>query len=114
MLPKPHRLTKTRDFENVHQKGKFISEKFLAIKFLKNNLAISRFGILVGVKVSKKAAKRNKVKRRISESIRLSLNQIRPGFDVVVLTKPEIIEKTYQEIDSTIKNIFRKAKLLTK
>lgn len=121
MLPKLHRLTKARDFNNIHQKGKFVGlsfgrqgEKFLAIKFLKNNLSVSRFGILVGEKVSKKATERNKVKRRIREVLRLKLKQIKPGFDVIVFTKKEIVAKTYQEIDEAVDRIFRKAGLFHK
>ncbi len=111
MLPKQRRLTKTRDFENVHHKGKFIGEKFLGIKFLRNNLSVSRFGFLVGLKISKKSTKRNQVKRRLRESIRLKLKQIKSGFDIIVFTKPGITEKTYQEIDKVVERVFEKSGL---
>jgi ribonuclease P protein component len=114
MLPKQHRLTKTRDFENVHHRGKFIGEKFLGIKFLKNDLSVSRFGFLVGLKISKKSTKRNRVKRRIRESIRLKLKQIKPGFDIIIFTKPGIVKKTYQEIDEAVEKVFKKARLFHK
>ena len=66
---------------------------------------------MVGLKVSKKAVIRNRVKRRIRESIRLMLKDIKPGFDIIVLTKPEIKDKDFKEIDENLKKILKKANL---
>jgi ribonuclease P protein component len=112
MLPKKFRLTKKDDFDLIHRKGRFFGEKYLAIKSLKNNLAHSRFGFLVGIKVSKKAAVRNKVKRRLRESVRLKLDRIKPGYDIIVLTKPEIADKSYEEIDNYIISVLEKGNLI--
>lgn len=111
MLPKKYRLTKKDDFDEIHRKGRFFGERFIAIKSLKNNLSYPRFGFLVGIKVSKKATVRNRVKRRIRESVRLKLDEIKPGFDIIVLTKPEIANKEYSEIDEAIQKIFKKGRL---
>jgi ribonuclease P protein component len=112
MLPKKHRLTKKDNFDAIHRKGRFFGERFIAIKSLKNNLSYSRFGFLVGLKVSKKAVVRNKIKRRIRESVKLKLDKIKPGFDIVVLTKPEITEKDYSEIKKAINSVLEKGNLL--
>jgi ribonuclease P protein component len=111
MLSKKNRLIREKDFNKIHKFGKFYGEVFLAIKILENNSDISRFGFLVGTKISKKAVKRNLVKRRLRESVRLKLDQIKPGYDVVFLTKPEIVEKSYDEIDKTVENVFKKSNL---
>lgn len=111
MLPKKFRLAKKKDFEKIHKFGKFSGQDFLAIKTVKNNLNVSRFGFLIGLKISKKATVRNKVKRRLRETIRLRLDKIKPGFDVAVFARPEIVEKDYLEIDKTIDKVFKKARL---
>lgn len=112
MLPKTHRLTKEEDFERVYKRGKFFAQDFLMCKILENNLEVSRFGIVVGVKISKKATKRNQVKRRLREVIRLKLDKMKKGFDIVIMVKPEIVDKEYQEIDKAVIRLFKKVRLL--
>ncbi|MCD6528051.1 ribonuclease P protein component [bacterium] len=110
-LPKKYRLKKRKDFERVLKKGMYYSGLCMSIKLKRNNLNISRFGIVIGSKISKKAVVRNKIKRRISEVIRLNLPQLKKGFDVIVLTKPEIVDKKYQEIENILISLFKKAKI---
>ena len=111
MLPKKNRLIKEKDFNRIHKFGNFTGEKFLAIKIQKNNSDISRFGFLVGIKISKKAVERNLVKRRLRESVKSKLNIIKSGYDIVFFTKPEIAEKNFKEIDETVSSVLIKAKL---
>jgi len=114
MLPQKNRLIKEKDFNRIHKFGNFTGENFLAIKFQRNNLEVSRFGFLVGTKISKKAVERNLVKRRLRESIHLKLNNIKPGYDIIFLTKPEIVGKSYEKIDKAVENVLRKAILFLK
>lgn len=111
-MPKQFRLSQKKDYERIHKFGKFFGQDFLAIKVIKNNLNVSRFGFLVGLKISKKATVRNKVKRRLRESVRLKLEKVRPGFDIVVFVRPEIVKKDYWEINETIKKVLGKAGLI--
>jgi len=112
VLPKQFRLRKTKEIERTVKCGRSIFFKNLGIKYLANNLLISRFAIIVGLKVSKKATVRNKIKRQIREIVRLGLSKIKSGFDVVILTKPSIVNKTYKEIEGEIYEVLEKASLL--
>ncbi|MBL7155044.1 MAG: ribonuclease P protein component [Candidatus Portnoybacteria bacterium] len=117
MLSRKYKLKKDNDFKKVFKQGKNYQQEFIKIKVLKNNLAYNRFGFIVGLKISKKSIERNKIKRRLEETVRLKLKQIsasggKSGFDVVVLVNQEIIEKNYQEIEKTLINLFRKANLI--
>jgi ribonuclease P protein component len=122
MLPRKYKLKKKNDFKKVFKQGKYYQEDFIKIRVLKNDLKINRFGFIVGLKISKKSVQRNKIKRRLEEVIRLKLDQIsvkdgqvsslKPGFDIVILVNQEITEKGYQEIEKTLINLFKKAKLL--
>ncbi len=112
MLPKKYKLKRNNDFKKVFERGRHYQQDFIRIKILKNNLAISRFGFLVGLKVSKKATKRNKIRRQLEETVRLNLNKINSGFDTIISVSPEIIEKNYQEIEKTLIDLFKKIKLL--
>ena len=112
MLPKKNRLTKKKDFENVFKRGRSFKEDFLIFKIIENKLGQIRFGFVVSKKISKKATLRNKVKRRISESVRLKIGKLKKRFDGILLTLPEIEKKDFGKIDETIEKLFKRAKIL--
>ena len=112
MLDKENRLRKKRDFEAIFKKGRSFKESFLILKIVKNSLEASRFGFIVSQKVSKNAVVRNKIRRRLSEAIRLNLKDIKKGIDAVLIALPSIKSKTYPEIKDMLAIIFKKAGLL--
>jgi len=85
MLPGINRLKKKKDFERVFKQGRGLKEAFLSLKSTKNGLSSTRFGFVVGQKVSHKAVVRNKVKRRLRELTKSELKNVKKGFDVVVV-----------------------------
>lgn len=89
MLPGINRLKKKRDFERVFKQGRGLKEAFLSLKSTKNGLTSTRFGFVVGQKVSHKAVARNKVKRRLRELTKSELKGLKKGFDVVVVAGKE-------------------------
>lgn len=111
MFKKENRLTKNKEFDNVWQAGRSSFDKNLGVKAVKNNLKINRFGILVGIKVSKKATERNKLKRRIREAVHLQLKKLKPGFDVVIIAQPASRDKEFAEIEKSVKDNFKRFKL---
>ena len=112
MLPVKNRLKKKKDFDVVFKKGKGFREGFLSTKIIANELGYSRFGLVVGQKVSKKAVMRNKIKRRLREVIRVELPDIKQGMDVVLIALPEIAKKDFYETRKATKKIFIRAKIL--
>jgi ribonuclease P protein component len=112
MLKKEFRLRKQKDFENVFNRGAYFSEKFLMLKAVENNLSFSRFGFVVSKKISKKAVERNRVKRLMSESIRLSQEKIKPGFDVVFVSRVGAVDKSFEEIKEPMEKLLKKLGLL--
>jgi ribonuclease P protein component len=112
MLAKKNRLTKKKDFENVFKRGRSFKQDFLIFKIIENKLGQSRFSFIVSKKISKKAFLRNRVKRRISESVRLKIEKLRKGIDGILIALPKVEEKKFLEIDETIEKLFKKAKIL--
>ncbi|HLC38899.1 MAG TPA: ribonuclease P protein component [Patescibacteria group bacterium] len=84
MLPKANRLRRNRDFRKIYQKSRKFRADFFIIRYLPNNLPDSRIGIVISAKAVKKAVRRNLLKRKISEIIRLNLNKIKPGLDIII------------------------------
>lgn len=112
MLKKEFRLRKSKEIERAAKGGRSIFVKDLGIKYLINNLPVSRFAVVVSLKVHKKATKRNKVKRQIREIVRLNLPKIKRGFDLLIIAKPLIVGKKYQEIEEEILEVLRRNNLL--
>lgn len=112
MLPKNHRLTKTKDFDKVFKEGRSSYDKIMGVKASANGLAASRFGILISAKISKKSVVRNRLKRQIGETLRKELASIRPGFDVMIITLPSIRAAGAPDIQASLKRNLGKAGLL--
>ena len=62
MLKKENRLKKKKDFERIYKKGRGFKGDSLFLKILENKEELTRIGIVVSKKVSKKAVQRNKLK----------------------------------------------------
>lgn len=114
MLAKENRLNLQKDFQVIFRKGKVFQLRGLIVRTKTNKLARSRFGLVVGLKADKKAVARNRLRRQLSEIIRHDLNNISPGFDVVIIAQKEIIGKASVEIRAILGEIFKKAGLINK
>ena len=87
MLKEANRLKSDRDFKNVFRNGRTLENRFMRVKFLKNQKNVSRFGFIISVKVLKKANERNTLKRRLRAISRSLLKDLKHSFDIVVWPK---------------------------
>lgn len=114
MLKKYLRLTKQKDFENVFENGRYLSEDLLSLKIARNDFDYSRFGFIVSNKISKKAVVRNRIKRLLRESVRLLHKNIKPGFDSVFISKSKAVDKSFKEMSFCVEKLLKKSGLLVK
>jgi ribonuclease P protein component len=112
MLPQANRLRKEKEVNRVFKTGKSVFDPVCGFKGLKNNLGVSRFAVMVGVKISKSSVVRNRIRRRIREIIRLNLPNIKPGYDLSLIVRPEAKTASYQELEQAIIGGFRKVGLM--
>lgn len=108
MLRKENRLLKTKEFNLVFKKGRFISSQSFLLKYYPNFLAKSRFGFVVSTKVSKKAVVRNRIKRRLREITRKQLPCISAGYDIVIIVKKSATELTFNKMKEVISGMIAK------
>lgn len=124
MLPKEYRLKHDRDFKTLFEEGKFvfgslvnaqiwkiIPEKYPRRKYTLEDLKI---GFVVSKKISKSAVKRNRIKRQMSEAVRLALQKtkLKTGYLVLILAKNQILDQEYTEIEKSVEQILRRTGLL--
>lgn len=115
MLAKKNRLTESRDFKRVQEKGKlFQANDFGLAYFDRNDEDPSRFGFVISTKISKDAADRNMIKRHMSEPIRLMVGDIKTGLDVVFLAKTSIIRIPAEQIVREVRSSVKESGLLKK
>jgi ribonuclease P protein component len=69
---------------------------------------------MVGLKVSKKAVDRNKIKRQIREIFKQYNEKILYSYDIVAIALPAIKNADYKEIESSISFSLRRLRLLNK
>ena len=93
-FPKEARLRKRAEFLRVYEQGERIEGRFLTVFILPNKLGRHRVGITATRKAIGKAHDRNRAKRLLRETFRLSrieLNEVRPSFDWVLNARRSLI-----------------------
>ncbi|MFA6198184.1 MAG: ribonuclease P protein component [Patescibacteria group bacterium] len=111
MLPRKQRLVREADFRRVYRKGATAFSPSIVLKAAPNDLMVTRFGIVVSLKVSKKAVDRNRIKRQISEVIRLRLAKIKTGRDILLIVKKGQNIDNYDEVNHNIEQLLQKTRL---
>jgi len=113
MLPFKNRLVKKKDFDRVHASGQFFSEANIAMKVSKNDLPDTRIGIIVGLKYSKKAVERNKMKRQIRDAFQGKLKRFKKGFDVMVMLRKREDERIdFKKLQKNIDAVLERSDLI--
>lgn len=113
-----------KDFEILFKEGYFINDELFSAKVWKTNIEKYpkrnynvedlKIGFVVGLKVSKSAVKRNRLKRQMREVVRIALKnkEFKKGFMIAIIAKPIALGVEYEKIEKGIMNILKKAKLL--
>ena len=109
MLSKNYRLKGQKNFDRVLSAPNIVHGQFLSIKFIKNNINTSRFGLIVSRNISPLAVKRNYIKRIIRHIIMDNRQYIKPGFDIVILPNKKIVNVSFAYLKNDLENILKKA-----
>jgi ribonuclease P protein component len=109
-LPRAYRLRHRRDFQRVYQQGRRRTSANMSVLAYVNSEQsevppTTRFGIVIGKKISKRAVTRNLAKRRIKAALRQLTAQILPGKMVVIGCRSGITQCEYSEILRELKKI---------
>jgi ribonuclease P protein component len=102
-------LRDTREYSRVHQQGAVYRRRGLNLKVAGNDMDYSRWGLVVSKKVGS-AVVRNRVKRVLREILRQT--DLKPGWDIVIVTRPYINSMNYEEIKSQVNVMLKEAGLI--
>ncbi len=93
-LPKESRIAKRADFLRVYEQGKRFEGRFMTVFILPSKRGLHRVGVTATKKAIGKAHERNRAKRLLRESFRLSrseLNAIADKFDWVLNARRSLL-----------------------
>ncbi|MBU0705825.1 ribonuclease P protein component [Patescibacteria group bacterium] len=107
MLNQKNRISNRHLIDKLNKEGKAYKTSHFVFKFLPSVSDDSKFAAVVSKKVATKAVKRNRLRRQITESLRLNLDTLKkPIVCLVILKKGSPDELEYSLIESHIKEFF--------
>lgn len=106
LLKTENRLTKSRDFKAVYKKGNSFANRDFVVYIKKNNLGHARIGFSVSKKVGK-AWKRNEIKRRLREIIRLMPQLLNKNYDIIVIVRKTIKGTDYYSLEKSFNHVLK-------
>ena len=94
-----HSLRNKKEFQIVYKEGKSKANKYLVLYYRKNDLEYNRLGISVSKKVGNSVV-RHRTTRLIRESYRLNQDNLKTGYDMVVIARQTAKGKDCHTIES--------------
>ena len=94
-----HSLRNNKEFQMVYNEGKSNANKYLVLYYRKNDLEYNRLGISVSKKVGNSVV-RHRTTRLIRESYRLNQDNLKTGYDMVVIARQTAKGKDCHTIES--------------
>lgn len=105
-------LKKNEEFREVYKKGGYAENNLLILRVLKKEDAEkTRIGISVSKKVGNSVV-RHRTIRVIRESYLREKQNLKPGYHIVVVAKPEAKDKGLAEISGAFQQLLKKKKLV--
>ena len=102
MLSANKKLHLDNDFNKVFKTGRSVYGRFLGVKSLDNNYGFSRFGVILGTKIEKKAVLRHLRKRRVFDIIVKIESKLLFAKDYVIIALPLIKEASVKDLESEL------------
>ena len=112
-MRKTQALRMNYEFSRVYRHGRFISEPHVVLHYLKRNATINRLGITASRKVNS-SVRRNRLKRLLRESYRMLEEDLKQGFDVILVARHTADEPNLQLVYPEVVRLMRRAGLLQK
>lgn len=90
------------EFRRLYRKGKSEAGGFVVVYYKPNKLGYNRVGFTVGKSVGK-AVVRNRIKRLMRESYRLTEDRLIGSSDMIIVARNRAAGKTYEQISRDLK-----------
>ncbi|HHV72166.1 MAG TPA: ribonuclease P protein component [Clostridia bacterium] len=109
-MKKGERLKNNNDFKKIYNKGKSYVHPLAVLYVLENSLGKNRVGFSVSKRLGN-AVQRNRIKRILREVFRHKKDDLKIGYDFILIARPRIKNASYLQIDKAVLGLLNKAKL---
>ena len=111
-MKREQRLRKPADFQRVREAAeRSWAHPLLILYAAPNDEGHTRVGITVAKRVAKSAVKRNLIRRRIREAMRLRYERTRAGSDLVFIARNNTLQATWPQIREAVDAVIQRAGL---
>jgi len=110
VMKKKYRLRKNEEFKRVYKRGKNYWNRNLILYVVENGLDYSRVGFTVTKKVGNSVVS-NRTRRRVREIYRKYINNIKEGYDIIIIPKKNVVDIDHKDLESALIHILKLANL---
>lgn len=100
-MEKKYKIRKNADFVKAYKRSRRYFNRDLSILVSKGATGNKRFGFTLTRKFGK-ANKRNRVRRRLTEIVRLNLDKFDDGYDYIIRPKNHCTDFSYDQLEKTL------------
>lgn len=104
-------IKKNIEYKTVYNCNDSISDYNLVLFIKKNNFGYNRFGFTAAKKI-KKAVQRNVIRRRLKEIVRSNENNLKEGYDIVLMARVNATESDYKGLEKSFNKLIKRKNLL--
>ena len=97
-------LSRPQDFAAIQGSGTTKSHPLFSARFLRTDLETTRFGIATGRRLGG-AVVRNRARRRLREVLRATAPSFQPGWDVLIIARPAIVDADHDALVGALHRI---------
>ncbi len=108
-MKKDERLSQTRDFNRVLDRGSSWTNGFLVLRASANGLGSTRYGFITSKRLGS-AVIRNRLRRRLREIMRTM--PLKTGWDIVLIGRPKAAETDFSRLKKAVKALLYQSELL--
>jgi ribonuclease P protein component len=111
MIASKYRFHGHGSLRYVHKNGHSERSHWFMMRYVSNpTRRFPRFAVIVSKKVYKSAVKRNRIRRRIYESLRAHITATSPAIDIAITVyAPEVLSASFADIEQQIEQLLRAA-----
>ena len=104
-------LKENHEFRRMYRKGASAVGGGMVVYCHKNRLGHNRLGVVSSVKIGN-AVTRNRCRRRLREVYRLHKDELKQGYDIVLVSRAKTAKAPWKDLNETFLRLCQKLDLL--
>lgn len=106
-------LRRKDDFNAIYKRGKSLGDRYIVLFYRPNHLSYSRTAFLASKKVGN-SVKRNRARRLMKESFRLTDLKVPNGYDFIFIARNTIVNAKCAEVRKSLESALRRSGVIKK